>query len=272
MSRLSGSNLKRFAIPFLAAALAVGVTAPVVADYASARPVRPDWDRDRGDARLRQENELLRRDLGLYQQAYAELNDGLDRVERANRRNRDRRSMFMIDRATRDARERAAQYVQPWSYEQEQPDWRDDRDWRTLPQQPMPREPMPTPMPPYAGGSVRDGRTQPPPPVVVTPVTPVTPVRYAMAERDFASLTAQIGRASFADDKLGLVQTAAQTNYFTVAQVVALMKLASFDDTKVEIAVACAPHVVDGDKWFEVYGALSFSSSRDTLRQRVGNR
>jgi hypothetical protein len=262
MSRLA---LSRFGVPLIAAALAIGVTAPVVADYASARPVRPDWDR--GDARLRAENEQLRRDLGLYQQAYAELNDGLDRVDRANRRNRDRRSMFMIDRAARDARERAAQYVQPWSYDQQQPDWRDDRDWRTLPAQPQqPMQPIQTPpgYPPI--GSVRDGRTQPPPP------PPPVVVTYAMNERDFGSLTAQIGRAPFADDKLGLVQTAAQTNYFTVAQVVAMMQLASFDDTKVEMAVACAPHVVDGDKWFQVYGALSFSSSRDTLRQRVGNR
>jgi hypothetical protein len=263
MSRLA---LNRFAIPTLAAALAIAVTAPVVAEHASARPVRPDWDR--GDARLRQENEQLRRDLGLYQQAYNELNDGLDRVDRANRRNRDRRSMMMIDRATRDARDRAAQYVQPWSYDQEQPDWRDDRDWRTLPQNPQPAQPQPMPVYPPMG-SVRDGRTQPPP-VVVQPAPVMT--TYAMSDRDFTSLTAQIGRAPFADDKLGLVQTAAQTNYFTVAQVVAMMKLASFDDTKVEIAAACAPHVVDGDKWFEVYGALSFSSSRDSLRQRVGNR
>jgi hypothetical protein len=50
------------------------------------------------------------------------------------------------------------------------------------------------------------------------------------------------------------------------------MKLASFDDTRVDIAVALAPRVLDGDKWFEVYGALSFSSSRDALRERLGDR
>lgn len=232
--------LTRFGIPAIAAALAIAVTAPVVADHASARPVRPDWDR--GDGRLREEITQLRTELGYYQQAYAELNAGLDRVDRANRRNRDRRSMFQIDRAIRDARDNAAQYVQPWTYDQQQPDWRDHDDWRRI----------------------RDRRTDPQPPSMPAPV--------AMNDRDFGSLTAQIARAPFADDKLGLVQTAAQTNFFTVAQVVAMMKLASFDDTRVEIAVACAPRVLDGDRWFEVYGALTFSTSRDALRDRIGTR
>lgn len=245
MSRVS---LARLAIPAIAAALAIGVSAPVIADQAYARPVRPDWDR--GDARLRAELEQLRTELGQYQRAYAELADGLHQVEHLNRRNRDRRAMLQINRAIRDAEHRAGQYVQPWSYEQEQPHWRDDRDWRTLPG-PMPADPP---------GGVRDHRTHRPP----------TP--YAMAERDFSALASQLGKAAFADDKLGLVKTAAQTNYFTVAQVIALMELASFDDTRVEIAAVCAPRVVDGDRWFEVYGALTFSSSRDALRNRVGGR
>lgn len=234
------SRLARLAIPAIAAALAIAVSAPVAADHASARPVRPDWDR--GDARLRAEIEQLRAELGYYQQAYTELSAGLERVHRINHRNRDRRTMHQIDHAVRDAQDRAAQYVQPWSYDQQEPDWRNHDDWR----------------------HIRDHRTQPQPPSMPAP--------YAMADRDFRALTAQIGRAPFADDKLGLVKTAAQTNYFTVAQVVAMMQLASFDDTRVEIAVACAPRVIDGDRWFEVYGALSFSSSRDALRDRVGTR
>lgn len=243
------SRTSRFALPSIAAALALAFTAPMIADVAVARPVRPDWQH--GSDRLRAENEELRAELGLYQAAYSELSGGLDRIDAANRRNRDRRAALMIDRAARNARERAAQYVQPWSYEQQQPDWRDRDDWRTMPSPPM--------LPP---GSVRDRRTQPGPQIQV----------MEMDARAFAALTTEMGRAHFADDKLALVKTAAATNYFTVAQVVQLMKLASFDDTRVEIAVALSPRVLDGDKWFEVYGALSFSSSRDALRQRLGDR
>lgn len=226
---LSGrSVLARLAVPAIAAALAIGVTAPIVADQVTAQPARHDRDRgDRDDARRRAELDKVRAELAQYQQAYNELSAGLARVEQLNRKNRDRRLATQVTKAIRDAERRAAQFVQPWAYDQKQPQ---------LPHRPAPAK------------------------------------THAMSDRDFRSLSDQIGRASFSDDKLGLVQTAAQTNYFTVAQVVTLMQLASFDDTRIEIAVACAPRVIDGDKWFQVYGALSFSSSKETLRTRLGGR
>ncbi|MBZ0233985.1 MAG: DUF4476 domain-containing protein [Deltaproteobacteria bacterium] len=227
------------ALPTIAAALAIAVTAPIVAEQVSAQPVRRDH---RDDARLRAELDQVRTELAHYQAAYTELAAGLDQVERLNLRNRDRRLKSQISRAITGAERKAAQHVQPWSYEQEQPGWRDRDDWR----------------------HVRDRRTDPRAPSLPTP--------YAMADRDFRALADQIGRAAFADDKLGLVRTAAQTNHFTVAQVIALMQLASFDDTRVEIAATCAPRVTDGENWFQVYGALSFSSSREALRERLGGR
>lgn len=247
LSRVSRPSLARLAIPTIAAALAIAVTAPIVADHVSAQPGRRDH---RDDTRLRAEIDQVRSELAHYQQAYTELSKGLDQLERLNLRNRDRRLEAQMARAIKDAQRQAGQYVQPWSYEQQDPDWRDDRDWRTVPR-PMPVDPP---------GNVRDHRTHP------------APAPYAMGEREFRALTDQMGRAAFADDKLGLVKIAAQTNYFTVAQVIGLMELASFDDTRVEIAVVCAPRVIDGDRWFEVYGALTFSSSRDALRNRVGGR
>lgn len=241
------SRLSRLAIPAVAAALALAATAPMVADLASAKPARPDWQQ----GGLRQEVAQLRAELGYYQAAYSELSQGLDRIDAVNRRNRDRRTMMQISRAVRQARDGAAQYVQPWDYEQREPDWRDRDDWRHAP------SPPPPPPPP---GNVYDRRTQPQP----------QPVYAQISGSAFASLTQQVAQAGFADDKLALVQTAAAANYFTVAQVIELMKLASFDDTRVEMAVALAPRVIDGDRWFEVYGALSFSASRDALRQRLG--
>ncbi len=247
------SRLARLFIPAVAASVALAATAPLVADLALARPDRPDFrpgPGGRDEARLRAEIQHLRTELGHYQAAHAELSAGLDRIAGINRTNRDRRSMTQISRAISDARGRAAQHVQPWDQQQQQPGWRDRPDWRILP------APPPPPAPP---GHVRDRRT-PPPSIAIMP----------MSDHQFASLTQQVGQAPFSDDKLALIQTAAHSNYFTVTQVVQLMKLASFDDTRVEIAVACSPRVVDGERWFEVYGALSFSSSREALRRRVG--
>lgn len=223
------SRTSRFALPTIAAALALAFTAPMIADVAVARPARPEWQN--GSDRLRAENQELRAELALFRSAHDELSAGLDRIENANRRNRDRRSQLMIDRALRNARERAAQHVQPYE-----------------------------PPPP---GSVRDRRTDPSPPQIQV---------MEMDARAFSSLITQLGRAGFSDDKLAVIKTAAATNYFKVAQVIELMKTVGFDETRVEIAVALAPRVLDGDKWFEVYGALSFSSSRDALRQRLGDR
>ena len=90
-----------------------------------------------------------------------------------------------------------------------------------------------------------------------------------MAPDRFQTLSDQVKQVRFSDDQVAMVRTAAQTNYFTTAQVVALMKLVGFDETRIEIAVACAPRVVDPDQWFQVEGALAFSSSRDDLRKRV---
>ena len=97
------------------------------------------------------------------------------------------------------------------------------------------------------------------------PVIQVMP----MTHEQFAALSQQVGAARFSDDQLAIIRTAAQTSYFDVAQVIALMKLSGFDETRIEIAVILSSRVLDRDQWFRVEGALSFSSSRDTLRQRV---
>ena len=43
----------------------------------------------------------------------------------------------------------------------------------------------------------------------------------------------------------------------------------AFDDARIEIAVLLAPRVVDGNRFYLTLDALQFSSSKDTLRQRV---
>lgn len=220
------------------AALALAFTTPAVADL-NPSPASGAYRDHRPLEQARAELEQLRGELGYYQAAYTELSQGLERIETANRGNRDRPAKISIQRAIRAARSGAARYVQPWTDEQRGAAWRDEADWR-----------------------------QPPnwdPPVMAAPA----PV--AMTTADFGALTVQVERASFASEKLGLIQAAAAANNFTVAQVTQLMQLAAFDDTRIEIAVTCAPRVIDGQRWFEVYGALSFSASRDALRKRLGS-
>jgi hypothetical protein len=91
-----------------------------------------------------------------------------------------------------------------------------------------------------------------------------------LSSADFSTLLAHVTAASFDQNKLDLVRAIAPQSVFTVDQVVALMQTSSFDETRIEIAATLRPRIVDPARWYLVYDALTFSSSRDTLRQRVG--
>ena len=91
-----------------------------------------------------------------------------------------------------------------------------------------------------------------------------------LAPPDFDELRGHVADARFEQDRVELVRTASAHALFTVDQVVALMQTSSFDDTRVDIATLLRPRVVDPARWYLVEAALQFESSRDTLRQRVG--
>ncbi len=84
----------------LAAALALGLTAPIVADHADARPVQWTPPPDRGGD-LRAENAALRAELARYRGSF---DRGLDRIEEAARSVRDRRVAIRLRRAIDDLR------------------------------------------------------------------------------------------------------------------------------------------------------------------------
>jgi hypothetical protein len=94
----------------------------------------------------------------------------------------------------------------------------------------------------------------------------------AMADGAFNALVATVRGASFDDDKVAVVRDASKANWFTSNQVAALMGLLSFDEGKIEVAVAAWSHIVDPQNNFIVYNKLSFSSSKDTLRKRVAGK
>ncbi len=221
----------RLATVFVAA-FAAAAGAGAVSLTASARPaqVAP------GDYQsLRQENAQLRSDLSYYQAAYSALDQGLTDVERVTRTIRDRRTVKYLTRVVRDARAQAAQYV--GRDDQRGPGW-------------DPRDPRDT----------RDTRD--------TPDTRET--ARILSAGEFNDLLARVNATGFDDSKLALIQSAAQYSVFSVAQVVDLMKSSNFDDTRIAIAATLRPRTVDLPRWYLVYDALQFESSKSTLRARVG--
>ena len=152
----------------------------------------------------------------MYEAGYAELSDGLDRIEKLNDARHTRRTKQKIQRLIERTRERALDRVAA-----------DE-------------------------------------PVVVEPASPV-----AMDSSQFARLRESVGDASFARERLRLVESAAEHNFFTANQVVVLIRLADFETTKIAMAAMLYPRVLDVQDWYRVYDALTFESSKKKLRQRV---
>jgi hypothetical protein len=93
---------------------------------------------------------------------------------------------------------------------------------------------------------------------------------YEVSETDFQTMAQRVSAATYADDQLALVKQLATSNWFSVAQVVALMKTCTYEDTRVEIAVSLYPRIVDPQNWYLVNDGFTYSSSKQSLRERIG--
>lgn len=229
----------RLATVFLAA-FAAAAGAGAVSLTANARPatIAP------GDYQsLRQENAQLRSDLQYYQAAYGALDQGLNDIDRIARGIRDRRAQWRLTRAIQQARATASQYVQN-GYDQNP--YGDDRDHRWDPRDPRDgRDPRDTP---------RDNRD----------------TARLLSTSEFNDLYNHVVNANFDDARLTVIQSAARYSVFSVDQVVALMKTSNFDDTRITIAASLRPRTVDLQRWYLVYDALQFDSSKGQLRAKIG--
>jgi hypothetical protein len=94
--------------------------------------------------------------------------------------------------------------------------------------------------------------------------------RYTVSDSDFSVMSQRVAGAAYADEQLALVQELAAANYFTVSQVVALMKSCTYEDTRIEAAVSLYPRIVDPENWYLVNDGFTYSSSKKTLRERLG--
>lgn len=132
------------------------------------------------------------------------------------------------------------------------------------PEQPTPPPPTSPSVPETTGGADRQ--------ISAAPVTAAPPATGGsggaltpMQANALAQLQAGIAAASFSDDKLALVRTAAVGNAFTVAQVVTLLNGFSFDSDKVEAVTILRSSVVDPQNAALLMGSFTFSSDQQTV-------
>lgn len=107
-------------------------------------------------------------------------------------------------------------------------------------------------------------------PDVGRPDRPGRPVRPAPAPRiAMGDVLSALDAEPFSDGKLSTLRSIAAHRCFTTGEVVQVMNAFTFDRDKVEAAALLYRTVEDPERWFQVYPALTFSSSRDDLRRRT---
>jgi len=99
--------------------------------------------------------------------------------------------------------------------------------------------------------------------------TPATSNCVPMYFSDFEAAKTQIIKANFDDTKLIIAKQIASNNCLTAAQIRDIMKLFSFESTRLEFAKFAYSHCYDKGNYFMVNDAFSFSSSIEELNEFI---
>jgi len=92
---------------------------------------------------------------------------------------------------------------------------------------------------------------------------------WPMDQNAFNSATTTINGQSFEDNKLQVAQQVFISNCMTSAQVTQIMKLFSFEDSRLTFAKFAYRHTYDIGNYFQVNNAFTFSSSVDELNAYI---
>lgn len=262
------TNRHQLPLALIAALLATCVlAAPAGADQRHRRgPGHADADRVRAlEASLAQ----AQSDLAYYQKAYAALEDGLTRIESAAQSNR-KNVLNRILKIATNARSTAAQYVLPANpvvtapaapaYGNGYDAYGNSYDAYGNPTTGYPTN-YPTSAP--SGHGVYQWNTQGHgPSQAYVSVQPLDGQGYAQLRQ---SMNNALDSA-----RLEIMRAVTPSTALSVDQLVDLMSLCSFDSTRIEIAALAYPTILDARSWYRVYEGLTFSASRTTLRNRIG--
>ena len=112
-------------------------------------------------------------------------------------------------------------------------------------------------------------RSSPPPPQP-RPMPPPVPSVQPISDGQLQQLMAAIGKEPFGDGKKRVLESAAQSQYFLVPQVLKLLGRFSFGDDKLDAVRTLWPKVLDRENSFQLYQAFSFQGEKDQLKQIIG--
>ncbi|MBL8933239.1 MAG: DUF4476 domain-containing protein [Archangium sp.] len=99
------------------------------------------------------------------------------------------------------------------------------------------------------------------------PAPAAAPTAQGMADADFAALVEAVNDAGFGDEKLGVIETAANSHVFTVEQVGKLVDLLSMSDEKVGVVERTKKKLVDRQNAFKLLEHFTFSADKERVRK-----
>ena len=90
-----------------------------------------------------------------------------------------------------------------------------------------------------------------------------------MNDQLFQTFYKEMKNEPFKDDRMELLNSALAGSDFTSAQCLQLTKLYTFDDDRMEIMKIMYPRIVDKEAFFTVINTLTFSSSKEKMKDFI---
>ena len=90
-----------------------------------------------------------------------------------------------------------------------------------------------------------------------------------MNDQLFQTFYKEMKNEPFKDDRMKLLNAALAGSAFTSAQCLQLTKLYTFDDDRMEIMKIMYPRIVDKEAFFTVINTLTFSSSKEKMKDFI---
>ena len=90
-----------------------------------------------------------------------------------------------------------------------------------------------------------------------------------MNDQLFQTFYKEMKNETFKDDRMKLLNAALAGSDFTSAQCLQLTKLYTFDDDRMEIMKIMYPRIVDKEAFFTVINTLTFSSSKEKMKDFI---
>ncbi len=106
----------------------------------------------------------------------------------------------------------------------------------------------------------------------VHPTPPPPPMPQAVNQVDFKRMLESIKHEPFGDNKLAVVRTITQNNFFTVAQTIEVIKLLNMSNEKINALEMMYPKVLDRANGYMIINEFTFNSDKEKAQRIISGR